>query len=85
MTVMLVSTGFVAIAMVGMALGVILSDRRLRGSCGGSGEDCVCEIEKRRACHAMKKFKRSGLGDPGDRSHVWAPDALGGDPAAAEL
>lgn len=56
MMTILISVALFALAMVGMAMGVILSDRKLKGSCGGSGEDCVCEIEKRRACHARKKM-----------------------------
>lgn len=54
MTTFLVTLGFVGTAMALMAVGVIISNRRLHGSCGGSGDDCVCEIEKRRACHAKK-------------------------------
>lgn len=85
MTVVLLTIGIFAFAMTGMALGVILSNRRLKGSCGGSGEDCVCEIEKRRACHAAKKFQRSGLGEPGDRSVVWAGDRVSTESKPAEL
>ncbi len=55
MNVVLLTIGFFAIAMAALATGVILSDRRLRGSCGGvGGEDCLCELEKRRACHEKK-------------------------------
>jgi hypothetical protein len=33
-----------AILMAGMAVGVIFSNRELKGSCGGSGaDDCFCE------------------------------------------
>ena len=57
MATVLLAVGFVAVAMSFMAAGVIFSDRKLKGSCGGEGgEDCVCEIEKRRACHANKHF-----------------------------
>ena len=56
MATFLVTLTFVGIAMALMAVGVIFSNRRLHGSCGGSGDDCVCEIEKRRACHAKKKM-----------------------------
>lgn len=84
MYVILLTIGVFALAMTGLSLGVLLSNRRLRGSCGGSGEDCVCEIEKRRACHAAKKFKRSGLGDPGERELVWAADVVTAEPPAAE-
>jgi hypothetical protein len=55
MTVVLLTVGFFAIAMGAMAVGVILSNRRLHGSCGGvGGDDCLCELEKRRACHDKK-------------------------------
>ena len=56
MATFLVTLAFVAFAMAAMAVGVIFSNRRLHGSCGGSGDDCVCEIEKRRACHAKKQM-----------------------------
>lgn len=32
---LILSTGIFAIAMVGMSIGVIVSNRRLKGSCGG--------------------------------------------------
>ncbi len=38
------------LAMAAMAVGVIFSDRRLRGSCGGTGEKCHCDAETRRSC-----------------------------------
>jgi hypothetical protein len=43
------------IAMVAMALGVIFSNRRLRGSCGGVDEDCSCSVAKREACLAKAR------------------------------
>ncbi len=62
MATFLVTFTFVAIAMILMAVGVIFSDRKLKGSCGGNGgDDCVCEIEKRRACHAHKEMLRRKL------------------------
>ncbi len=55
----LATFGFFGFAMTAMAVGVIFSNRALKGSCGGKGgEDCVCEIEKRRACHAAKSMGR---------------------------
>jgi len=56
MTTFILAIALMGTAMAAMAIGVILSNRRLHGSCGGSGDDCVCEIEKRRACHAQKKM-----------------------------
>ena len=40
----------VGIVMLFMATGVIFSGRRLRGSCGGTGEDCSCDDAKQQAC-----------------------------------
>jgi hypothetical protein len=42
MAVVLLSIAIVALAMGAMAIGVAVSGRRLRGSCGGAG-DCECE------------------------------------------
>jgi hypothetical protein len=36
--------------MAAMAVGVVVSGRRLRGSCGGTGKDCACDDEARRSC-----------------------------------
>ena len=33
-----------------MSLGVLIQGRRLRGSCGGSGEDCHCSPLAARHC-----------------------------------
>lgn len=43
--------GIVAAA---MAVGVIFSNRSLRGSCGGTGKDCACSDEEQKEC-AFKK------------------------------
>ena len=40
-TFILTLTG-IAIIMSSMAVGVIFSDRALKGSCGGVGDDCAC-------------------------------------------
>ncbi len=46
-----------AMCMAAMAVGVIFAGKRLHGSCGGpDSDDCVCEIEKRRACAAQKQM-----------------------------
>lgn len=59
MTTALLATGIIGVAMAGLAAGVIFSNKELKGSCGGKGgEDCVCEIEKRQACHAADQLKR---------------------------
>lgn len=76
MTTLLLTTAMFATAMFLMAIGVILSNRKLSGSCGGTGKDCVCEIEKRRACHALKQFDKTGLSTGDARARVWQDDAL---------
>ena len=44
------TVGLVAVLMVGMAVGVIFSNRELAGSCGGKDADCVCEKKERGEC-----------------------------------
>ncbi|MEM6296692.1 MAG: hypothetical protein AAGA54_35825 [Myxococcota bacterium] len=44
------TTGLVALLMTGMAVGVIVSNRSLAGSCGGTGADCLCEKKERGEC-----------------------------------
>jgi hypothetical protein len=47
----LVATALIfGLTMAAMAVGVIFSDRRLRGSCGGTGRNCVCGDEARHEC-----------------------------------
>jgi hypothetical protein len=43
MEVVLLTIGIVAALMGGMAVGVIFSNKPLRGSCGGAGTSCACE------------------------------------------
>ncbi len=44
------TVGLIALLMAGMAVGVIVSNRRLAGSCGGTGADCLCEKRERGEC-----------------------------------
>jgi len=44
-----------------MGVGVIFGGRELRGSCGGSGEDCRCSRAEQREC-ALKKAALSDSG-----------------------
>jgi hypothetical protein len=43
MEIFLLTLGIVAALMGGMAVGVIFSNKPLRGSCGGVGTSCACE------------------------------------------
>lgn len=43
MTVFFATLGIVAVLMSGMAIGVIFSNKPLKGSCGGIQGDCACE------------------------------------------
>jgi len=46
---------FFGIAMAAMAVGVIFSNRQLRGSCGGTGQSCECILAKRKVCTRHKE------------------------------
>ncbi len=50
MQTFLFTTLIFAIAMAAMAVGVIFSNRTLKGSCGGTGVNCTCSEEARREC-----------------------------------
>ena len=43
MMILYLTVAIIAIAMVAMAIGVVVSGKRLRGSCGGVGGDCACD------------------------------------------
>tara|TARA_R110002072_G_scaffold64203_2_gene159339 strand:+ start:181494 stop:181754 length:261 start_codon:yes stop_codon:yes gene_type:complete len=64
MKIFLFSVGIMGVALFGMAIGVILSNRKLKGSCGGlgalMGEDCMF-CEKKEQCE--KKKAGSGSDD----------------------
>ena len=54
MLVVLLTIAVIAIVMGAMAIGVMVSGRKLKGSCGGVGEACACDRagipRDRRAC-----------------------------------
>jgi hypothetical protein len=50
MQTLLVTVLVIGLSMAAMAIGVILSNRELKGSCGGTGRDCSCSAEARRDC-----------------------------------
>ncbi len=43
-----------------MALGVVVTGRSLRGSCGGTGEGCECSEERQKACAAKRVEAHEG-------------------------
>ena len=67
----------IGVVMTAMSIGVMLTGRRLKGSCGGTGEDCACDEEARLADYddagevtneRLRKYGylllRSAVGDP---------------------
>ena len=44
----------IASAMFVMALGVMVTGRALKGSCGGTGINCVCSPEEQQECRRKK-------------------------------
>ena len=60
MTTFVFTLTLMAGAMAAMAVGVILSNRQLQGSCGGTGgKDCICSIEERKKCSLIKHGKKT--------------------------
>ena len=60
MQTFLVTLALFGLAMVAMAVGVIFSDRRLKGSCGGTGRECSCSEEVRRDCALAAEHASGG-------------------------
>jgi len=40
----------ISVAVLVMSIGTIFSNIRLKGSCGGNSEDCVCSLRERMKC-----------------------------------
>ncbi len=63
MKLFLITLGVMLLTIVGMAVGVIFSNKRLKGSCGGLnkvlGDDCMF-CEKKDHCSDEKKAKCEG-------------------------
>ncbi len=56
-----IATLFVFAAVVGaMALGVMVTGRALRGSCGGTGKACTCTRAERKSCELAKAARNRG-------------------------
>jgi hypothetical protein len=64
MEIIFLTIGIVAALMGGMAVGVIFSNKPLRGSCGGVGGSCACEeAGKPGACKVEAGPETGMLGD----------------------
>ena len=67
MSIFIVTFVVILLAVIGMSLGVILNDRRLKGSCGGLNTikglegSCSCEspCEKRKARELEERLNQS--------------------------
>ncbi len=55
MTVFILTLVIVILVALAMSIGVIISGRRLQGSCGGVGSgDCACEAAGKPVCEAKR-------------------------------
>ena len=50
MPTILLTIGVLGAVMFGMAIGVIIAGKRLKGSCGGIANNCGCSDAQRRDC-----------------------------------
>jgi hypothetical protein len=58
MHIFLVTLGFLLAIMAIMAIGVIFSNKELKGSCGGSPDKCECLLAgKPKACEQIISFE----------------------------
>jgi hypothetical protein len=74
MVVLLSTLAIFALAMTAMAIGVMMTGRRLQGSCGGSGNGdygCPCDAAKRQSCARKRNtLDAAALVPTGDRGNV---------------
>jgi hypothetical protein len=47
--------GLFGIVVLAMSVGVIVSGKRLKGSCGMTGDDCSCSRQTRANCEHLKE------------------------------
>lgn len=50
MPTILLTVAVLGAVMFGMAIGVIVAGKRLKGSCGGVGNSCECSDTQRQTC-----------------------------------
>ena len=55
MATLLATIAIFGIVVAAMAVGVAVQGRRLRGSCGGTGQDCSCSSVTARSCPTRQK------------------------------
>ena len=55
MITFLATLAVLGLVLAGMALGVIVQGKKLRGSCGLTGEDCACSPLKAAACDNLRR------------------------------
>jgi len=65
-TVILISIGVFAVAIVGMAIGVIISNRSIKGSCGGLNN--FRDSQGNSICEACTNPSPTCAGDPEKRA-----------------
>ena len=58
MTTFLATIAVMLLVVAGMAVGVVVHGRRLRGSCGLTGDDCRCSALQARSCDHVQSTAR---------------------------